>query len=249
LYFGKYSINSRLGFAFYRVFSLLRIEWVYFVFVDSQVRSAVLNIIVGILPDARNFVVGEPTGRLRRVAHVEPSAFEHFAGWDKRAGCDDNVAGHHGLVEHGSMDAHEHAIVDGAAVDHGIVTDGHLIADDGWAVGVHDVDAGVVLHVASASDADVIHIATYGHIKPDTALFAENHIADDVGTRSDEIGRPNERLLVNKLIKHVSKIRINKKSRMLAAFKRCGTGRNRTADTWIFSPLLYRLSYSPSEIE
>jgi hypothetical protein len=24
---------------------------------------------------------------------------------------------------------------------------------------------------------------------------------------------------------------------------RCGWGRNRTADTWIFSPLLYQLSY------
>lgn len=24
---------------------------------------------------------------------------------------------------------------------------------------------------------------------------------------------------------------------------RCGQGRNRTADTWIFSPLLYQLSY------
>src|SRR5690625_3746936 len=28
---------------------------------------------------------------------------------------------------------------------------------------------------------------------------------------------------------------------------KCGTGRNRTADTRIFSPLLYRLSYSPSQ--
>jgi hypothetical protein len=238
-----------LGFGFYRAFSLLRIKWVYFVFVDSQVGPAILYIIIGILPDSRNFVVGESTGRLCRVAHVEPSAFEHFPGWDKRAGCDDNVAGHHGLVEHGSMDAHEHAIVDGAAVDHGIVTDGDLVADNGGSVGVHHMDAGVVLHVASASDADVVHIAADGHVKPDAALLAKNHIADDVGTRSDEIGRPNERLLVNKLIKHVSKIRINKKSRMLAAFKRCGTGRNRTADTWIFSPLLYRLSYSPSEVD
>ncbi len=25
--------------------------------------------------------------------------------------------------------------------------------------------------------------------------------------------------------------------------KSCGVGRNRTADTWIFSPLLYQLSY------
>ena len=30
------------------------------------------------------------------------------------------------------------------------------------------------------------------------------------------------------------------------ALLECGTGRNRTADTRIFSPLLYRLSYSPS---
>jgi len=32
-------------------------------------------------------------------------------------------------------------------------------------------------------------------------------------------------------------------------FLECGTGRNRTADTWIFSPLLYRLSYSPLQID
>ena len=28
----------------------------------------------------------------------------------------------------------------------------------------------------------------------------------------------------------------------------CGVGRNRTADTWIFSPLLYQLSYRTSRV-
>ena len=31
------------------------------------------------------------------------------------------------------------------------------------------------------------------------------------------------------------------------SFQRCGWGRNRTGDTWIFSPLLYQLSYPAAE--
>ena len=35
-------------------------------------------------------------------------------------------------------------------------------------------------------------------------------------------------------------------NQQFAAF--CGDGRNRTADTWIFSPLLYQLSYITNDL-
>src|SRR5690606_23139888 len=104
------------------------------------------------------------------ISHVEPATFEGFSRWDQRSGCNDHIALHHGFVEHGGMYTHEHSVVDGAAVYHGVVSDGDLIADDGRSIGIHHVDAGVVLHIAPAADANVVHVTADGDIEPDAGF-------------------------------------------------------------------------------
>jgi len=98
------------------------------------------------------------------------------------------------------VDADEYPVVDGASVDHSIVADGNLIADDGRSVGIHHMDAGVILDIAALADTDVIHITADSHIEPYTGFVAQNHVPDDVGTGGDKIRRVDDGLLVEELV-------------------------------------------------
>lgn len=178
----------------------MRIKRIDFVFVEAQVGAAVFHVVVGVFPDAGDFVVGESTSLSGGISHVEPATFEGLSGRDQGTRGDDHVALHHSLVEHRSMNAHKHPVVDGAAVYHGVVSDGDLIADDGRSVGVHHMDAGIVLHIAPVADANVVHVTTNGDIEPDAGFGPEHHVADDVGARRDKIGGVYLWLLVEELI-------------------------------------------------
>lgn len=179
---------------------LLRIKGIDFVFVEAQVGTAVFHIVFGIFSNAGDLVVGQAAGLACRISHVEPAAFEGFPGWDQRSGGDDHVAVHNGLVENGCVDSNEHPVVNSAPVNHGIVADGDLIADDGRSVGVHHMNAGIVLHVASVADANVVHVTADGDVEPDAGFGSKHHIADDIGARGDEIGGVDLWLLVDELV-------------------------------------------------
>ena len=108
--------------------------------------------------------MGGALGELRRLFgrerlhHLGGAAEDHrvvrefLALGDQRAGADDAVAADLRAVEHDGADADQRAVADGAAVQHALVADGDVLADDQRDALV-GVQHRVVLHVAAAADA------------------------------------------------------------------------------------------------
>ncbi len=77
------------------------------------------------------------------------------------------------------------AVADCAAVQHGLVTDGHFIADQQRktvrveGTGVGDVQHAAVLHAGAGADADAVHVAAYHGQRPDGAVGADFDVTDN----------------------------------------------------------------------
>lgn len=82
------------------------------------------------------------------------------------------------------------------------MADGDLVADGGGVGAVGDMDAGVILHIAAISDSDPIHIASNRAVEPNTAFGSEDHITDDIGAGSDEIGLVELGFVLKKGVNH-----------------------------------------------
>lgn len=82
------------------------------------------------------------------------------------------------------------------------MADGDLVADGGRMGAVGDVDACVVLHIAAIADPDPIHIASHRAVEPHAAFGAEDHITDDIGAGSDEIGFVELGFVLEKSVNH-----------------------------------------------
>jgi hypothetical protein len=54
---------------------------------------------------------------------------------------------------------------------------------------LHAVEDAVVLHVGVCADADLVDVAADDGVHPDGGVFAEDHVADDLGRIVDVAGR------------------------------------------------------------
>ena len=82
---------------------------------------------------------------------------------------------------------------------------GYFISDFGRAGLVGYVNAAVILYVTAITDFNPVNIAPNGAVKPDTGLIAQGYIADNVGTRSDEIGFVKAGFFVEEFVNHGKK--------------------------------------------
>ncbi len=90
------------------------------------------------------------------------------------------------IIHHDSAHTDKYIIVQGAAMNNGMVADGYIIPDRSPVFFKGAMDAGAVLDIYLIADFDKIHIAADNGIEPGTALVAHNHITHDSGIRGDE---------------------------------------------------------------
>jgi hypothetical protein len=76
-------------------------------------------------------------------------------------------------------------VFNGTAMDDGIVTDAHLITNDGAGLLVCTVDHGPVLDIDHISYAYRVHVAPDNGIKPDTAVISKDYVAYNGGIWRD----------------------------------------------------------------
>jgi hypothetical protein len=84
-------------------------------------------------------------------------------------------------VEDRGADADEDVVLDGAAVDGGVVADADAVADEDRVEVAHAVEDGAVLDVGAGADADAVGVATDYGVHPERGLGAEMDVADELG--------------------------------------------------------------------
>jgi hypothetical protein len=66
------------------------------------------------------------------------------------------------------------------------VTNSDIVADDAGVAATGNMNGRIILDICSGADSDVMNIgANYG-IEPNTAVFADDQIADESGTAGDK---------------------------------------------------------------
>lgn len=70
-------------------------------------------------------------------------------------------------------------IVDGAAMNNGVVRDGNMVSNVNRSYLVSAMNDCTVLNVHLVTNPDVMHISTHHGIVPDTAVVAHFHITND----------------------------------------------------------------------
>ena len=68
----------------------------------------------------------------------------------------------------------------------GIVTDGNVVADEGFGLLVSGMYDHAVLYIDFITDADTVDVATYDGVKPDTRFVADLNISHHSGIRGDK---------------------------------------------------------------
>src|SRR6185437_981143 len=99
---------------------------------------------------------------------------------------DDGILTYFCIVHDDGAHADEHPILYGAAVDDGIVTDGHVVADDDTRFFIRAMDDDTILDIHFVADADAVDISADDCVEPDAAVVAHLHIAHDGCIRCDK---------------------------------------------------------------
>src|SRR5690625_6785615 len=108
----------------------------------------------------------------------------------------------HGTVQNGGVNTYQDSVVQCTAMDHGVMSNRHIISDPGGVRLMGHMHRCVVLYIGAVPDRNPVHIAAYGHIKPYSAILTDGDIADDISTRSDEHGLSEHRPAIQKYINH-----------------------------------------------
>ena len=149
----------------------------------GQVLVLELHVVAGAVGEKRALLVGQWTGLLHRAAHIQVAAFQALAWRHQAAGADDHLVLDDGTVHDGTAHADQNAIAQGATVQHDLVTDGHLVADDQRETvrveraGMGDVQHAAVLHAGARTDADAVHVTAHHGQGPHRAVLADFHVA------------------------------------------------------------------------
>ncbi len=99
---------------------------------------------------------------------------------------DEAIFFYHHLIHNDGAHAHQHVVVQSAAVYQRSVTDADVVADRGTALLVGTMEDGPVLYVDFVTDSDKVYIAAHHSLKPYGALVAHGDVADDGGVFSEE---------------------------------------------------------------
>lgn len=158
-----------------------------------------LHIVAGAVGEERVFLVIQQPGLFHRAAHVQVAAYQALARRHQAAGADDHFVLDDGTVHDGAAHADQYAVAQGAAMQHHLVADGHFVADDQREAvrveraGVGNVQHATVLHAGARANADAVHVAAHHGQRPDRAVFADFHVAQDHRRAVDECPGSNFR--------------------------------------------------------
>lgn len=151
----------------------------------GQVLVLELDVVAGAVREEGVLLVVEQPDLFNRAAHVQVATDQAFAGRHQAAGADDDFVFDNGAIHDGATHADQDAVAQGAAMQHDLVADGHLVTDDqrktvgveGACVG--DVQHAAVLHAGACANADAVHVAADHRQRPDRAVFTDFHITQD----------------------------------------------------------------------
>lgn len=165
----------------------------------GQVLVLELHIVAGTVGEERAFLVVQQSGLLHRAAHVQVTADQALAGRYQAAGADDHFVLDNGTIHDGAAHTDQDAVAQGTAMQHDLVADCYLVADDQREAvrveraGVGNVQHAAVLHAGARADADAVHVAAHHGQRPDRAVFANLHVAQHHRRTVDEGPGPNFR--------------------------------------------------------
>ena len=84
---------------------------------------------------------------------------------------------HMGIIEHDGTDTHQAAGVDGASMDHCVVSHGNMVTDSGRFAEI-GMNRAVVLDVRVGADVNRRHVSPQHRIEPDAGMVTNRDIAD-----------------------------------------------------------------------
>ncbi len=151
----------------------------------GQVLVLELDVVAGTVGEEGMLLIVQRAHLLHRAAHVQVAADQALAWRHQAAGTDDHFVFDDGAIHDRAAHADQDAVAQGAAMQHDLVTNGHLVADDQReAVGVEracvgDVQHAAVLHAGARADADAVHVAADHRQRPDRAVLADLDVAED----------------------------------------------------------------------
>ncbi|RWW90334.1 hypothetical protein BHE74_00023108 [Ensete ventricosum] len=124
--------------------------------------------------------LGQFTHDLARRAHHQRTIGNFLALANQRVGANDAMLADFCAVEDDGVNADKAVIIDGATMQHGVMTDGHAGAQGQRVahVGVHHA---AVLHVAVLADQDQFVVATQHRIEPDVGALLQLDLAHQRG--------------------------------------------------------------------
>ncbi len=114
-----------------------------------------------------------------RNARVDKPRFEAAVFQYHCAGCDEAVFLHYGMIHDDGTHANQHIVHERTAVYECAMADGNVVADGGGGAQVGAVQDGAVLNVDFVANADAVDIAAHHRLKPDAAIVADDHVAND----------------------------------------------------------------------
>src|SRR5690606_36278642 len=114
------------------------------------------------------------------------------------------VAADHGVIQHDGLHADQGALVDGTAVQHGLVPHGDARPDGHRAAFVHVQHAGF-LDVGAFMHHYRSVVAADRHMRPDTCAGVQGDVADDMGAIGDiDAGVDDGRVVVELVNRHAT---------------------------------------------
>jgi PIN domain nuclease of toxin-antitoxin system len=150
-----------------------------------EIDLRVVQIILRVFEDQGAVGIAELAAHLRGNAGPEGARRDDGVLGENCAGGDYRPLADVAIVQYRDAHTDEHRVLDTAAVDGGIVTDGDPVADLDTIEMALAVEDGAVLDVGVGSDADRVHIAAQDGVHPDRGVFAEGDVADHLGGEID----------------------------------------------------------------
>src|SRR5690606_30138573 len=92
---------------------------------------------------------------------------------------------HYRAIHDDSAHANQHVIVYRTAVNNGVMTDGYMIADNGFEFLISTMDHHTVLNIGMMPDLNAVYIASYHGVEPYGTVISHFNITNQCGIRSD----------------------------------------------------------------
>ena len=151
-----------------------------------------LHVVASGVGEERAFLVGQRPRLAGRAAHVQEAAEQALARRHQATSADDHIVLHHRPIHDRAAHADQDAIAQGAAMQHDLVADGHVVTDQQRKTvrieraGMGDVQHTGILHAGALADADAVHVCAHHGQRPDRTIGADLDVADDHRRAVDE---------------------------------------------------------------